>query len=569
MESERKVFMKPSRSFFESFREYNVRGLLPVEGISRTEFLAQANSMIEDAVNMAKQAGMDERGIEQTRRYAIRQIAESSLFFFCIVVLNLYFVNSDYGYRICLDVQYNKWNKLWVISREFLKSTIITEASTLWEIIKDPNQTYCIYSYKVEMAMKFLNVIKSWIENNSLLRSLWPDIFWDNPALGYADLPNGRRIRWAWTSAAIEVKRTIESKEKTIEVAGVLGSSKTGAHFSRQIFDDTETQKNVETPEAIEKLLDQTKMAFNTGQTEHLEFCFVGTFYERSDVYYRMIKEGIFQESVIQPCVDNDGYPIYFSADVLEQKYRLMGPAVFATQMMCDPSFNSTSAFKAEWVHRWNPKPDGLNIYITVDPASGKTGRRHDFTVILAFGVDQLGNIMVLDMVRDKIGLEKKFLTLVTFIRQYQPIRIYYEQVSMQQDISSMEMLMDKYNTRFAITPFSPIKWGDKEARIEKLMNKFEMGQVWLPSVCMHSNYEGRQEDMIKTFYMEEYLGYPGTPHDDGLDCLASANLLLTEKEIQAPVSTLSTKRGRKKDEPEADYDPIAFAISNTAPEGW
>ena len=561
------VFMKPSKSFFESFREYNTRELLPVTGISRIEFLTEAQRIIDDSLEIARKSGATDSELEDTRLYVMRQISESSLFYFCVAVLNLYFVNTDYGYRLCLDVQYNKWGKLWVIAREFLKSTIITEASTLWEIIKDPNQTYCIYSYKVEMAMKFLNVIRGWIENNALLRRMWPDVFWENPALGYEDLPNGRRIRWAWTASQIEVKRTIESKEKTIEVAGVLGSSKTGAHFSRQIFDDTETQKNVETPDAIEKLLTQTLMAFNTGQTEHLEYCFVGTFYARADVYYRMIKDGVFQQSVIQPCVDMEGRPIYFSAEVLEQKYRLMGPTVFATQMMCDPSFNSVSTFKAEWVHYWNPKPDGLNIYLIVDPASGKTGKRHDYTVMVSFGVDSLGNLMVLDMVRDKIGLEQKFLTLVTMIRQYQPIRIYYEQVSMQQDISSLEMLMDKYNTRFAITPFNPTKWGDKESRIEKLRNKYEMGQVWLPSNAVHKNYEGRMEDMIKTYYMEEYLGYPSVPHDDGHDCLASANLLLTDKEIQMPVMKQNSRKKGREEAKEDAYDPIQFAIDGGMPE--
>lgn len=562
MAENREIFMKPSKSFTESFKGYNVRQLLPVTGISREQFLEEANRIIEDTVNMAKATGADKEEQERTRRYAIRQIAESSLFFFCVVVLNLYFVNTDYGYRLCLDVQYNKWNKLWVIAREFLKSTIITEASTLWEIILDPNQTYCIYSYKVEMAMKFLSVIKGWVENNALLRALWPEIFWENPALGYEDLPDGRRRRWTWTSAAIEVKRTIESKEKTIEVAGVLGSSKTGAHFSRQIFDDTETQKNVETPDAIDKLLDQTLMAFNTGQTEHLEFCFVGTFYARADVYYRMIKESIFEQSVIQPCVDMEGRPIYFSADVLEQKYRLMGPSVFATQMMCDPSFNSTATFKAEWVQYWNPKPDGLNIYMIVDPASGKTGRKHDYTVIVTFGIDALNNLMVLDMVRDKIGLEDKFITLATLYKRYRPLRLYYEQVSMQQDISSLQMLMDKYNTRFPITPFNPTKWGDKESRIEKLRNKFEMGQVYLPSQSIHKNYEGRMEDMIKTYYLEEYLGYPSTPHDDGHDCLASANLLLTDKELQAPMDPVVKKKERVEEINDDLYDPIDYAVN-------
>lgn len=560
MAEERKPFMKPSKSFYESFRGYNVRRLLPVTGISREQFLQEASQMVSDAVAMAKASGADTAEQEKTRRYAIRKIAESSLFYFCVVVLNLYFVNNDYGYRLCLDVQYNKWNKLWVISREFFKSTIITEASTLWEIVNDPNQTYCIYSYKTDMAMKFLNVIKGWIENNALIRKLWPEIFWENPALGYEDTPTGRK-RWAWTSEQIEVKRTIESKEKTIEVAGVMGSSKTGSHFSRQIFDDTETQKNVETPDAIEKLLMQTLMAFNTGQTEHLEYCFVGTFYARADVYYRMIKEGIFQESIVQPCVDDEGYPVYFANDKLEEKYRLMGPAVFATQMMCDPSFNSVSTFKAEWIRKWNPKPDGLNVYMIVDPASGKTGRKHDYTVILVFGIDALENMMVLDMVRDKIGLEDKFITLSTLYQRYRPIRLYYEQVSMQQDISSLEMLMDKYNTRFPITPFNPVKWGDKEARIDKLRDKFATGQVWIPSNCVHKNYEGRMEDMISTWYMEEYLGFPSIPHDDGLDCMASANLLLTDRELQAPLSTIGKKRTPQKEAEDDIYDPMLYAI--------
>lgn len=892
---ERKPFMKPSKSFYESFKTYNVRRLLPVTGIPREQFLQEANQMVADAVAMAKASGADAAEQEKTRRYAIRKVAESSLFYFCVVVLNLYFVNNDYGYRLCLDVQYNKWNKLWVIAREHFKdlacdtpilttkgwknhgdlvpgdvvftpkgtspvvavrhftnshcrqinfrgnnsivcgnghlwkafryttsnavhpldgkrgvwfesvcetselmstsykhpyikatgysikedinlpippytlgawlgdgsskdgritkpddelfeyikadgfelshnqykntdkhcqtrtvyglmpmlrkegllgnkhipeiyfrasdrqrlallqglmdtdgsmsktpkngasfsssreklaedvlalanslgfkammspirqhnaycvtfavkksdpyypfriarklanisdrphqkqahnwyiqsidehetvptnciqiadpdgiylagkslipthnSTIITEASTLWEIVNDPNQTYCIYSYKVDMAMKFLNVIKGWIENNALLRKLWPEIFWENPALGYEDTPTGRK-RWAWTSEQIEVKRSIESKEKTIEVAGVMGSSKTGSHFSRQIFDDTETQKNVETPDAIEKLLQQTLMAFNTGQTDHLEYCFIGTFYARADVYYRMIKEGIFQESVVQPCVDDEGYTIHFSNEKLEEKYRLMGPAVFATQMMDDPSFNSVATFKAEWIRKWNPKPDGLNIYMIVDPASGKTGRKHDYTVILVFGIDAMENMMILDIVRDKIGLEDKFITLSTLYQRYRPIRLYYEQVSMQQDISSLEMLMDKYNTRFPITAFSPLKWGDKESRIEKLRDKFATGQVWIPSNCVHKNFEGRMEDMISTWYMEEYLGFPSIPHDDGLDCMASANLLLTDRELQAPLSDIGKKRTPQKEAEEDVYDPMQYAIN-------
>ena len=570
--SDKEFFMRPSLSFYESFRGCNVRRLLPVQGLSREEFKKRAADIINAAEQEARSKGMSDLEVEQVRLATIRQISEASLFFFCITVLNLTgkevdgvkqsgYVDTDYGYRLCQDVQENKWGKLWVIAREHFKSTIITCASTLWEILKDPNMTVCIYAYKEDMAAVFLGQIKSWCETNPLLRKLWPDVIWDDPAQGFVKLPNGRRKEWAWTSRALEFKRTIESKEKTIEAAGIIGSSKTGMHFSHQIFDDTETLKNVETPEAIEKLHGQVSMAFNTGQTEHLEFCFVGTFYARADVYYRMIKDKVFDEAIVQPCVDSEGVSIHFSKKALERKYRNMGPTVFATQMMCDPSFNSTAAFESEWYRSWTPDATGLNVYTLVDPASGKTGKKHDYTVIVTVGIDSNSNILVLDIIRDKIGLEKKFSALTSIIRLYRPIQLFYEQISMQQDISSMEMLMDKYHTRFAITPFNPSKWGDKHSRIEKLKDKWQVGGVWMPKTAVHSNYEGVAEDMAHTFYTEEYLGYPSIPHDDALDALSSINLLLTEKMLQVPELAISRKKEMTEEVNEDTYNPMEYAI--------
>lgn len=573
MADDYRFFMKPSQSFYDSFAGCDVRWLSEPTGLSRAEFKAECAKIIAEAESKASARGLSEEEVNEVRLNTMRQLGESSLFFFCVSILGLVarddktgeiiegFVDSDYGYRLCLDVQENKWKKLWVLAREHYKSTIITCASTLWEIIRNPNATFCIYSYKEDMAKKFLGQIRGWIEDIPLVRALWPDIFWENPALGYEDLPNGQRKRWAWTSTEIEVKRKVKSKEKTIEVAGIGGNSKTGAHFRYQIFDDAETIGSVGSPEAIDSLYQSVMMAFNTGQTGKLDFCFVGTFYARADVYYRMLKNGIFRQAVIQPCVDKDGKPILFSYEALEEKYRSMGAAVFATQMMCDPSFNSSATFKAEWVRRWSPNPEGLNVYVVVDPASGKTSKKHDFTVMLAFGIDSLGNILVLDMIRDKIGLEQKFISLASFVQRYNPVRIYYEQVSMQQDISSLEMLMDKYHTRFALIPFNPTKWGDKGARIEKLRNKFEYQQVYLPESCVHANFDGTNEDMISTFYYDEYLGYPTVMHDDALDCLSSANLLYTDGELQAPVNQTLSRKIREREALDDDYSPFAYAV--------
>ena len=136
----------------------------------------------------------------------------------------------------------------------------------------------------------------------------------------------------------------------------------------------------------------------------------------------------------------------------------------------------------------------------------------------------------------------------------------------MQQDISSLEMLMDKYHSRFAITPFNPTKWGDKASRIDKLKSAWEMGRVWMPRTCYQVNYEGVSEDVVNSIYLNEYIAYPSAPHDDFLDAMASANLLLTEKELHAP-QPVELKSKRTEEVNNDMYDPMDYAIRGGYPE--
>ena len=559
----RKTFIKPDRSFYEFFRGYNIREVMPPPALDRKEFLSQSQAIVRQSRKIALENGLDEDSADKVQMDTIRALSEQSLFFFCIFVLDMQYANNDFVYRLCNDVQYNKWRKLWVIAREHYKSTIITCASTLWEILKDPNLTYCIYSFKEDSAVGFLGQIRMWCENNVLLRRIWADVIWENPSRCSEILPDGKEITWSWNSKQLEFKRTISCKEKTIEAAGLGGNSKTGKHFARQIYDDVETQKNVETPEAIEKLYGEFSMSFNTGQTSNLEFCVVGTFYARADVYATAIKNGIFRESIIQPCVDKDGVPVRFTVEELEEKYRLMGPSVFATQMMNNPSFSSVQAFKAEWVHRWTPNPSGMNLYVVIDPASGKTSKKHDFTTIWVAGIDQFKKLMVFNLIEDKFGVEERFRKLVDIIREYEPLQIFHEQVAMQQDIALLQEYMDKYNTHFAITPFNPTRWGDKESRILKLKDGFEAGKVFLPRQGReYMNYEGKPVDMLDFWYRNEYLGYPTINHDDGLDSLASLYMMLVEGSLRAPApSFMDRRRNGIPEEEEERYSPMRHAM--------
>lgn len=553
-------FLTTDVSFREFFKGYNVRGLEEARGMPRADFYREALALVRASKEEALAAGHIPVEAEAAQLRAVRQLGEGSLFFFCVFVLGLGYVNNDYGYRLCQDVQEHKWGRMWIIAREHLKSTVITCASTLWEVLQDPEQTYCIYSYKQEMAETFLRQIRMWCENNALLRTVWSDRIWANPAKCHEDAADGGRGRsWVWTSTQLEFRRQTDSKEKTIEAAGIVGSSKTGYHFSRQIFDDVETAKYVETPEAIEKLYMSFSMAFNTGQTQHLDFCIIGTFYAKADIYAQAIKNRVVEEAVVQPCVSTDGVPLLFSLEDLKKKHRQMGPSVFATQMMCNPSFSTMQAFDPAWWSTWAPNPEGLNVYVVVDPSSGRQTSRHDYTAIWTIGVDGEGKLMCLDLYRDKAGMDAKYNVLCSLHQEYRVLGVFYEQVGMQQDIAFLQMLMEKHNFYFSLTPYSPLKWGKKDGRISKLLDAFQQGKVWMPKGSrVRRNWEGREVDMVDEFYREEYLGYPTIPHDDALDCLASAWMLVVEKYIQLPMG--KAKRGEAKGQAKASYDPFEYA---------
>jgi phage terminase large subunit-like protein len=328
----------------------------------------------------------------------------------------------------------------------------------------------------------------------------------------------------------------------SIEAGAIEGAGQTGGHFARIIYDDAETPKTVETAQSIEKAYNKIMLAINTGKTTDLNICFVGTFYARDDMYVKMIRNKVVIEAVIQPCCEKDGTPICYPVEILEKKITMMGPDAAYTQMFCDPSVTSSASFDPKWIKRWTPKlSQGQNMYIFVDPAGSKQKKTNDNTVIIAFGVDGLGNMMVHDMIRDKLTAMQKFQYLASFYDRYRPLQVFYEEESMQADIALMENFMDQFNMRFSITPFSMKKFGKKEHRISKLGTPFSRGKIYLPESAWHTNYLGKEEDMIASFISEEYMGFPVIQHDDALDILATGYIYLEAGYISAPLRSISS----------------------------
>ena len=527
---------------YEILQGYKYRGLLPIGRVDRLTFKRQCNQIIHDAIAMADTP--EEK--EEARKTAIRMLGEKSLYFFVTFCLGLDWTDSDYGYRLCMDVQYHKWDRLWCIAREHYKSLIITCASTLWELLKDPERTYCIISYNVSSAKGFLGNIKTWCETKDLVREVWSDRIWAEPQKGHLVREDGTLVSWTWTQEKLELIRTRDSKEKSVEVSGIQGGLRTGGHFSHLIFDDAETPDTVTTAESIQKAYEACTMATNIGQTTNLNMAFIGTFYAKDDLYVRLIKNGYFSEAVIQPCYDwKTQLPILYSQEQIEDKLNKMGMEDFVTQMLCDPSLSHASAFLPEWWQKWTPSSlHNLNIYFIVDPAGNKQNKGNDNSSILVVGFDALDNMMVIDIVRDKLNADSKFTTLVSLYNLYRPITVYYEQESMQSDIALLQRRMAEVNMRFPIVEYSMKKYGSKENRIKQLQAPLMARKIYFPDVAIHRNWKGEQEDMILSLYREEYLGFPIVTHDDGLDTLATAYIMFINGYLLSPKDHALGRRG-------------------------
>lgn len=438
----------------------------------------------------------------------LRWFGEQNLFFFAVYILHMTYLDNDWGYALCHEVQRQKYGRMWILSREHYKSTVITIASTIREILMDPEVTIAIYSYNQSTAQKlFFSPIKREFDENSLLHQLYPDVLWgeDKPA----DV---------WQAQQLNVKRKRRSKEFTLACASLF-SQLTGSHYDKLIYDDCMTIEGVQTPESIDNACDAWDMSINTGRTDSLQYVVIGTYYAYHELYEYINKKNIVQ-LIVQPCVDPDGKGVLWTDDQITEKRKTMGSASFATQCLCDPKAGSSIGFKREWLQFWHMSTFvGLNIYIFVDPA-GKVNRKRDNTVFWTIGLDAQDNFYVIDLIADKLTLTQRADTLFRLQRTYRPQNIFYEQIGLQADVEHIRDRMERTNYRFPITPVNQTL--EKGMRMEALIPIFEAGRIYLPEHCWHRNWEGKDEDTIQTFINDEYLAFPHMVHDDRLDDLAN-----------------------------------------------
>ncbi len=441
---------------------------------------------------------------------ALRWLCRNDLYFLLRYALNRSDCDNDWVFDRCREVQDKPDDMLDLWAREHYKSTVITFAKSIQDILIDPDVTIGIFSHTRPIAKGFLRQIKREFELNEQLKAWFSDILWANPS---KESP-----KWSEDDGII-VKRTSNPKEATVEAWGVVDGQPTGKHFRVLNYDDIVTKESVSSPDMMAKTTDALALSYNLGAHGGVRR-FIGTRYHYNDTYATIIARKTVEPRIYAATADGkvDGEPVFLSRESLAKKRADMGPYVFGCQMLQDPKADEAQGFKEDWLRFSPANVAGLNIYMLFDPASAKK-KDSDYTAGWVVGLGSDRNLYVLDMVRDRLSLTQRADLVMAWHRRWQPIAVGYERYGMMADIEHIQHVQELENYRFPIIELGGAM--PKLDRIRRLIPWFERGDIWMPPRLMKTNYEGRTVDLVQAFVDEEYKPFPVGGHDDMLDALA------------------------------------------------
>ncbi len=451
--------------------------------------------------------------LQDKDRPALRSLCTDDLFFLLTIGCKRKDIDKPWLYDRCREVEAKPDGYLDLWAREHYKSTIITFGLSIQDILKDPDHTTIgIFSHTRPIAKSFLNQIKTELEQNSFLKSLFDDVL-------YLD-PKNESPKWSLDSG-LRVKRKTNPKEETVEAWGVVDGQPTGKHFSCLVYDDIVTRESVSTSEQIKKTTETLELSYNLG-SQGGKRRFIGTRYHANDTYRTIMDRGTVIPRV-KPATDNgkmDGSPVFLPDEIMAEKRRDFGPYVFSCQMLQNPVADNAMGFKREWLRFYETLGDTSkwNKYIIVDPASKKK-KTSDYTVMEVIGLAPDQNYYLIDAVRDRLNLTQRASKLFELHRKHQPKAVGYEEYGVQADIEHMQYVMEHENYRFNIIPLGGQV--PKQDRIQKLIPVYEQGRFYTPKKLSYVNYEGRSRDYVQDFIDDEFLSFPVCVHDDMLDCRA------------------------------------------------
>lgn len=471
--------------------------------------------------------------------WTLARLGAGDRFFLLTHLLRRRDIIHPWLYARCREVEADPNEKIDLWARDHRKSSIITFAGSVQEIVRDQEITIGLFSHTRPIAKAFLTQIKREFESNQTLISLYPDILWANPV---KDAP-------VWSiETGITVQRKSNPKEATIEAWGLVDGQPTSKHYRLRIYDDVVTRESVTTPEQVAKTTEAWELSDNLGTADGRRWT-IGTRYSFADTYGEIIKRKALTPRIYAATDDGkvDGNPVLLTVEQWEKKKIDQGPATIACQMLQNPIAGQMAMFDVTDLQVYEVRPATLNIYILVDPArSMKKGSAN--TAIAVIGIDSARNKYLLDGLNHRFDLKGRWEAVRNMRRHWinqrgvQGVWVGYEAFGAQADLDYFHERMEVELESF---PIEELKWprdgeGSKDDRVQRLGPDIRSHKVFVPydgksltsnqEKCRVSHQEYRIAKPIKkkdsegniydltVMFKEQVMFYPFAPLKDLID---------------------------------------------------
>jgi predicted phage terminase large subunit-like protein len=203
-------------------------------------------------------------------------------------------------------------------------------------------------------------------------------------------------------------------------------------------------------------------------------------------------------------------WPERFDLDFLNAA-KTLDPRGFSALYQQRPTPDDGDLFRADWLLHYEKSqlPKDLRIYAASDHAIGEDKTRNDATVMIVGGVDQYGDLYILDVWWEKAGADKQVEAMLRLAKQWKPILWFAEKGHISKAIGPfLRKRMQEERTYFSVEEVTPI--GNKVQRAQSIMGRMSMKKVKFPKFApwvMNAR--------------DELLKFPNARHDDFVDALA------------------------------------------------
>jgi len=207
-------------------------------------------------------------------RHTLKEYYKTSLLDFSRLCLGFKDLNWRTHKEMIEALESDAERCLIVMPRGSLKSSLGVTAFSIWSLIRNPNERILIDSEVYTNSKNFIREIKQHLESDRLVKLF------------------GEFRGPVWSEGEITIaQRTHPYKEASITAGGV-GTIKVGQHYSIDIKDDLNSNKNSQTQEQREKIVRHYQMSTSILDPGGRQIV-IGTRYSADDVIGWILKNEI------------------------------------------------------------------------------------------------------------------------------------------------------------------------------------------------------------------------------------------------------------------------------------